>query len=115
MRDLTLIIDALILFIKENWHLIFCFLCFTLAATIAIGALVIGDFQVKREKQRISDYLRRSSSTNIVISMVWFDMDKTTRTYNVKYTNSRGKHCQTSCKIRTGIFSSGEIYWTNHP
>ncbi|GEM_PF-2413355 len=81
---------------------------------IVIG-LAIGYFQSEGHKQRISEHLRHRGATNIVISSVWFDMDKTTRTYNVEYTNSQGAYCQTSCKIRTGFFSSGEIYWSDPP
>jgi hypothetical protein len=73
--------------------------------------LVISYFQDKRTKQLISDYLRSRGATMIVISDVWFDMDKTTNTYDVEYFNSQGAYRINSCKIRTGFFGSREIYW----
>jgi len=112
MEDLTLIIDALILFVKESWPFI---IYFTLSTIVAVGAFIISNSQIKEEKQSISNHLRCKGATNIAISRALFDMDKTTRTYNVEYTNSRGKHCQTSCKIQTGFFSSGRVYWEDPP
>jgi hypothetical protein len=78
---------------------------------IVIAVSVIGYFQRKRTELLISDYLCSKGATNIIISSVWFDMDKTTNTYNVEYFNARGKYCLNSCKIRIGFFGNGEIYW----
>jgi hypothetical protein len=82
---------------------------------ITIFVLVIRYFQSEGDKQRISEYLLYRGATNIIVSSVWFDMDKTTRTYDVEYTSSQGTYCRTSCKIRTGFFSNGEIYWRDPP
>ncbi len=79
MGDLTLIIDALILFIKESWPFI---VYVTFATVIAIGVFAISHFQIEGEKQSISNQLRFRGATDIVISREWFDMDKTTRTYS---------------------------------
>ena len=80
-----------------------------------IVALVFSYFESEEHKKRISGYLYARGATNITVSKVWFDMDKDTSTYDVEYTNSQGTYCRTSCKIRTGLFSSGEIYWRDPP
>lgn len=80
-----------------------------------VVSLVVGYFQSESHKQRINDHLRYRGAGNITISIIWFDMDKNTRTYNVEYTNQEGIHCRTTCKIRTGFFSDGEIYWRDPP
>jgi hypothetical protein len=85
---------------------------------ISSFGLVVLYFQLKEDKQRITNYLHDRGATNVIVSTAWlkFDFDKTLNTYNVKYTNSQGMDCQRSCRIRS-FFSDEdeEIYWSAPP
>lgn len=93
-----------------------------LFAVICILAIVIGITvaytQNRKHKKRISMHLRAKGATKISISTVLTDFDKYKSTYIVKYTDTLGDRCRTTCKIQTGFlsfFREGEMSWNPHP
>lgn len=62
----------------------------------------------EKNKKNIRGYLEEKGATDIEIKKVWFDGDRGTGTYNVRYVDQQGHPRRTSCKIR---YRDTDIYW----
>ncbi len=63
-----------------------------------------------RNRQRIAAYLQAKGATDITVSYVWFDFDRSNLTYDVVYT-LHGQEHRNTCKTLAWLCGTGEFYW----
>ena len=66
-------------------------------------------------KSRIRSYLESAGASDIDVSQRLFDFDQGNNTFEVNYTDRNGVPRQSTCKLSSNLFSSGEMYWTDMP
>ncbi len=84
-------------------------------AGLIVFTIVFSLWQSNNSKQRISEFLISRGASDIVIVWDWSGGDRGNNAYAVEYTDRRGNHCITQCKVSSGLFSSGDIYWRDPP
>lgn len=66
-------------------------------------------------KEQIMKYLTGRGAINVHIEHNIFDGDRGTSTFSIYYTGIRGNRHSITCKARSGIFSTGELFWSELP
>ena len=92
-----------------------------LSQYLLFGLIILAIFALqykgnKDNQHNIRQYLKKKKVADVEIEKVWFDRDRDTSTYEVRYTDQEGKRHHTTCKIRNSLFyPDHRIYWEHPP